>query len=138
MVQYIHIFYTARRRRKQFCFLGGQNGAIYIPVHLLHSPPQAKKFGGFLGQNDAIYIHIWGIFFGVKMLPYIHILGFFLVKMLAYIHILVGFGVKMLPYIYTFGVFFCGQNAAIYTHFWNLIFSEKTKKKKNNTPKDRR
>ena len=37
----------------------------------------------------------------------------------------------MLPYIHILG-FFWGQNAAIYTHFWNLIFSEKTKKNKNN------
>ena len=37
----------------------------------------------------------------------------------------------MLPYIHILG-FFLGQNAAIYTHFWNLIFSEKRKKKKNN------
>ena len=59
MVPYIHIFYTARRRRKN---------------------------SGFLG---------------VKMVLYIHILDFF-----------------------------GGQNAAIYTHFWNLIFSEKTKEKK--------
>jgi len=28
--------------------------------------------------------------------------------------------------------FFLGQNAALYTHFWNLIFSEKIEKKNNN------
>ena len=39
------------------------------------------------------------------------------------------FWVKMLPFIHIFGDFL-DQNAAIYTHFWNLIFSEKTKKKK--------
>jgi hypothetical protein len=40
------------------------------------------------------------------------------------------FWVKTLPCIHILGDF-SGQNAAIYTHFWNLIFPEKTKEKKN-------
>ena len=60
----------------------------HIQVHLLHSPPQAKKFGGFGGSKlcHTDYTH----------------LSFFLVKMLPYIHIFVGF---------------LGRNATIYTHF---------------------
>jgi len=37
-------------------------------------------------------------------------------------------GVKMLPYVHILGVFL-GQNATRYTHFGNLFFSEKKKKK---------
>jgi hypothetical protein len=52
------IIYTARRRRKQFCFLGGSKGCnIYTFFTQL---PQAKKFGSFWGQNDAIYTHFGG------------------------------------------------------------------------------
>ena len=88
MVQYVHIFYTARHRRKQFCFLGGQNGGIYIPVHLLHSPPKAKKFGVLGGQNSAIYTHLF--FFGQNAAIYTHFGG--------------GLGSKCY-HIYTFWVF---------------------------------
>ena len=37
-----------------------------------------------------------------------------------------GGGVILISLVHIFGDF-CGQNAAIYTHFWNLIFSKKTK-----------
>ena len=90
------------------------NCVAYIYTHFLHSPPQAKKIGVF----------------GCKMVPYIHILDFFGVKMLPYIHILDNVFVSKCYHMYTFWGVFGVKNAAIYTHFWNLIFSEKKKKEK--------
>ena len=84
------------RRRKRFFFWGrGQNGAIY--THFLHSLPQTKKTLFFFGSKwcHIYYIHIFYTarrrrknsgFWGVKMVPYIHILNFFWVKMLPYIY----------------------------------------------------
>ena len=129
MVPYIHIFFFAVKMLQDIhIFVGFWSKCYHIYTH----------FGVFWDQNAATYTHLCP-FFGVKMIPYIHIL----VKMLLYIHILFFFwskccniyifvsvfGITMLPYIHILG-FFLGQNAAIYTHFWNLIFSEKTKKKK--------
>jgi hypothetical protein len=111
-----------------FLFLG-QNGALYITYPFFTQPAAGEKSRGFGGQNDAIYTHFgcqngaiythFEFCFWVKMLPYIYTHLFFFG----------GGGVKMLPYVHVLG-FFLGENAAIYTHFWNLIFPEKTEKKK--------
>jgi hypothetical protein len=91
------IFYTARRRRKQFLFFGGHNGAIY--THFLHSPPQAKKIGFFLGQNGAIYTH-FGFFWGQNAAIYTHlgILGGQNATICTHL------GGKMLPNIHISGI----------------------------------
>ena len=47
---HIHIFVTARRRRKKIgVFFEGANGHI----HLCDSPPQAKKIGAFSGRGNG-------------------------------------------------------------------------------------
>ena len=117
----------------------------YIHIFFLWSKCcKIYTFSSVFGQNATIYIHILGSkccniytfvsFFGVKMLPYIHIFCLFVFGQNAatYTYLCLFLGSKCY-YIYTFWGFFLGQNAAIYTRFWNLIFSEKTKKKKNNS-----
>ena len=85
-------FFT-QPQAKNFCFLRDQNSAIY--THLLHSPPQTKTTGVLLGSKWC-HIYTFWCFWGVKMLPYIHILGDFL-----------------------------DQNAAIYTHFGGYFGSKR-------------
>ena len=122
----------ARRRRKFF----------ERTLDFLHSPPRAKNNLVFFGGVKMVpYVHIFD-FLGVKMLPYIHIFytarrrrknsGFLDVKMLPYIHILDDVFVSKCYHMYIFWGVFGVKNAAIYTHFWNLIFPKKRKKKKNN------
>ena len=129
------IFYTARRRRKNSEVLGvkmmphihilvffwDQNGAIY--THFFFAVKMLQDihifvglwskcyhiythFGVFWDQNAATYTHLCP-FFGLKMIPYIHIL-FSFIKMLLYIHIL----------------FFFGQNAATYTYLCRFLGSK--------------
>ena len=79
MVPYIHIFYTACRRRKTFCFFLGQNGAIYITYTFFTQPAAGEKIRGFWGSkwchiytfwgSKWCYIYTFWIFFGEKMLP---------------------------------------------------------------------
>ena len=110
---YTH-FFTQPEGENNFVFWG-QNGAIYIPVHLLHTCCRRKNSGIF-----------W-----VKMMPYIHILGVFLSQNAAiYTHFCRFFGSKYY-HIYTFLVFFGGSECChIYT-FLEFNFVEKTKTKKN-------
>jgi hypothetical protein len=116
---HIYTFFT-QPAADENCFFLGQNGAIY--TRFLHSQSQAEKIGVFWGQNGAIYTHFGFFYWGIKMVPYIHIWGVFLVKMLPYVHILGGFWVKMLPYIHISGIYFL----------------PKKRKKKNNTRRGER
>ena len=71
MVPYIHIFYTARRRReKLWFFFWGQNGAIYICIFT--QPAAGETIRGFGGSKCYHMYTFWGIFL-VKILPYIYI-----------------------------------------------------------------
>ena len=80
----------------------------------------------FWGQNDTIYTH-FGFF--LSKCCYIYTFCFFLSKCCnIYIFVSV-LGIKMLPYIHILG-FFWGQNAAIYTHFLEFNFFPKKRKKK--------
>ena len=125
MMPYIHIFYTAGRRRN-FFLGGGQNGAIY--TRFLHNPSQAEKIW-VSGVKMVPYIHILGFFYwGIKMVPYIHIWDFFGVKMLPYIHILFFFWSKCY-HMYTFWEVFVSKCCHIYT-FLEFIFCRKNEKKK--------
>jgi hypothetical protein len=98
----------ARRRRKIF----------ERTLDFLHSPPQVKTICFFLCQMLQ-YIHIFytqakNNLFGLKMVPYIHILGFFWVKMVSYTHFFWG----------------GGQNGAIYTFLEFNFFRKSGKKRK--------
>ena len=115
----MHIFYTTRRRRKQFCFLGIQNGAIYT---FFTQPAQVKIFGGFLGQNDIIYTH-FGFFLRSKWC-HIYTLFFFLrskcCKTYTFLSV---FGQNVTIYIHICFCFF-GQNAATYTYLCLFLGSK--------------
>jgi len=82
------IFYTVRRRRKQFCFLGGSK---WTNIYTFFTQPQTENpcfffFGGGGSKWCHIYIHIFYTscrrrkhsgFLVVKMVPYKHNFWFF-------------------------------------------------------------
>ena len=89
-----------------------------IHIFTLNASGQ-KAFGVFFFVTKRCQLHISTVFAaGEKKL------GFLYVKKVPIIHIstVPAAGEKK------FGVFLCKKGAS-YTHFWNLIFSEKTKKK---------
>jgi hypothetical protein len=75
---HIYTFFTQPAAdEKKFGFFGVKMVPYILHTHFLHSPPQAKKFGVFGGQNGAIYTHFGEFFLGQNAAIYIH-LGFFL------------------------------------------------------------
>jgi hypothetical protein len=113
MLPYIHIFYTARRRRKTLGLFWGVKMLPYI--HIFYTARlRPKKSGFFWGGSKCRHIYTFWIFFGVKMLPYI------------YIHILDDF----LGQNATICTRFLGQKCChIYT-FLEFNFSRKNEKKR--------
>ena len=113
-----------------FSSVFGQNATIYIHIlgffgiKMLQHTHICVLFLG----SKWYHIYTFWVFFYQNAAIYTHFVFFWSKCCNIYIFVSV-FGIKMLPYIHILG-FFLGQNAAIYTHFWNLIFSEKTKKKK--------
>ena len=110
---HIYTFFTQfAADEKNFVFFGSKWCHIYY-IHIFYTARRRRKISGF-----------WG----VKMVPYIHIfytarrrrenLGFFFRSKCYHIHVPILGG-------------FLGENAAIYTHFWNLISPHKTGKKNN-------
>ena len=135
MLPYVHILLSDLKtwffcQLYMFCGRGGVASEKVLREHWIFYTARRRR------KNSEV--------FGVKMMPYIHILVFFwdqnvaiythlfffcgqnaarythfrrlLVKMLPYIYILVFFGGKMLQYIDICVVFWV-QNATIYTHF---------------------
>ena len=101
MVPYRHFLHSLQQT-KNFLFFLGQNGAIYTNyIHIFYRARRKRKNPGFFKVSSAIYTHFGGFFGGQNGAIYTNC-GFFLGSKCC--HIYTFWGVKMLPYIHISGI----------------------------------
>ena len=119
MLPYVHILLSDLKtwffcQLYMFCGRGGvASGKFLREYWIFYTARRRRKNSEVLGVKMMPHIHILGFFWDQNGAIYTHF--FFAIKMLQDIHIFVGFWSKCY-HIYTHFGFFWDQNAATYTH----------------------